>query len=171
MARNKIGGVVLEGDKELERKLRALPKRVFKNVVRGATTKAMTPATKTAKRLAKGIGDRGTIAKSIGKKTKTYPRTQTIVTLVGPRRGFKDTESGHNPSNTAHLAEFGTAPHVIRSEKPMGPKGVFGLIVHHPGQKATPFMRPALDNNEAQILSIYRRALSDGIVRQAKKKA
>lgn len=46
--------------------------------------------------------------------------------------------------------EYGTKPHVIRSKGPWplrDSKGrVFGPVVHHPGTRATPYLRPALDD-------------------------
>jgi len=49
----------------------------------------------------------------------------------------------------AAYVELGTAPHVIRSHGPYPLRNprtgqVFGPVVHHPGTKAQPFLRPAL---------------------------
>lgn len=50
----------------------------------------------------------------------------------------------------AIFCEVGTKPHVIRSHGnyPLrSAKGeVFGRVVHHPGTRAQPFLRPALDD-------------------------
>ncbi len=42
----------------------------------------------------------------------------------------------------AHLVEFGAAPHTIASSKPMGPGGMYGLRVEHPGAPAQAFFYP-----------------------------
>jgi len=63
----------------------------------------------------------------------------------------------------AHLIEFGTAPHVITSTKPMGQRGQFGLRVQHPGTEAQPFFYP--------VYRIYRRRVRARLSRAAKKAA
>jgi HK97 gp10 family phage protein len=54
----------------------------------------------------------------------------------------------------ARWAEFGTAPHVINAHgKTLDINGEpVGKAVHHPGQPARPFMRPAFDNNKERAV-------------------
>lgn len=57
----------------------------------------------------------------------------------------------------AHLIEFsGAAPHIIQSKN--GKSLTFGgrsyKAVHHPGMKAHPFLRPALDANEVAAIGL-----------------
>lgn len=64
--------------------------------------------------------------------------------------------------NYAHLVEFtGAAPHVIKS--PSGRDLAFGKHaypeVHHPGMKAHPFLRPALDANELAAVGLVDQAV------------
>lgn len=55
------------------------------------------------------------LKRSLGKRTKTYKDGRVIV-IVGPRRGFREIHKGRpkNPSNYAHLVEFGAAPHTLK---------------------------------------------------------
>lgn len=51
----------------------------------------------------------------------------------------------------ARMVEFGTKPHVIRAVHAhvlanTRTGDVFGPVVHHPGTRAQPFLRPALDD-------------------------
>lgn len=160
------------GLKALDRQLKALPDAVLMKVVRPAVSKAMTPVLTDARRRATEIKDTGLLAKSLGRKTKTYRKSMIVVHLIGPRSGFKREVVRHStlpngkvitkremadPAHYAHLVELGTAPH-----------GLGGLTGgQHPGTKAQPFMRPAFDANENTVLSIYRAQLRVGVVRQA----
>ena len=63
----------------------------------------------------------------------------------------------------AHLVEFGTAPHVIESKKPMGQSGQFGRRVRHPGTDPQPFFYP--------VYRIYRRRVKARLSRAAGKVA
>jgi len=162
------------GARELELQLRQLlPDAVARKVARRAVSKAGTPVARAARRNAKRIGDHGTIARSIGKKTKGYRMSQTAVTIVGPRTNYVSTDTGHKPSKTAHLVEYGTGPHVIKSDKLMndGDKiyhgtdwQVFGTHVEHPGAAATPFMRPAYDETRHEAKRIIAREIETGIL-------
>jgi hypothetical protein len=62
----------------------------------------------------------------------------------------------------AHLIEFsGAAPHVIksRSGKDISFGGHSYSEVHHPGFKAHPFLRPALDSSELEAVSLIDQAI------------
>lgn len=153
-------GISLTGDKELIRKLDRLGKKGYRRTVAKAASKAMTPVSKTAKRLAPR-GATGLLRKSIGKKSKWY--SGTLVVIIGPRKGFKrliTSKSGKarsvNPAKYAHLVELG---HSIVAG---------GEVVGH--VPARPFLRPALFQNKAKVISILRRELRAGLLLEAKKK-
>lgn len=180
-----IKGIVLTGDKELEKKLLGLEKKVYNRVVRGATERSMRPVRDSAKQRALAIKDTGLLAKSIGVKTKSYPRKRVVVSLVGPRKGFKrevtrttTLPDGRevtkkmlaNPANYAHLVEFGTQAHSLGGGSQIRDGLQFPGAIH-PGTVARPFLRPAFDEKEMQILSIYRRELAAGVIREAMKRA
>ena len=73
------------------------------------------------------------------------------------------TNSGAPKAPHAHLVEFGTAPHVIESDKPMGRSGQFGRRVQHPGTDPQPFFYP--------VYRIYRRRVKARLSRAAGKVA
>ncbi|WP_018634405.1 HK97-gp10 family putative phage morphogenesis protein [Neomegalonema perideroedes] len=65
----------------------------------------------------------------------------------------------------AHLVEFGTGPHVIESERPMGAGGVFGRRVEHPGTPAQPFFYPAYRSERPKLKREARNALREAAKR------
>lgn len=78
----------------------------------------------------------------------------------------------------AHLIEFGTAPHKIatgkKSKRKKRNKKVlsdgskfFGNEINHPGTKAEPFFRPALEENQAEYLKKVGQILARGLAREA----
>ena len=178
-------GIAVEGDEALKRKLKALPDNLLRKVVSGATSHAMTPVQRAAR--SKVPTRMGLLKKAIGKKSKLYKRSMTAVTIVGARTGFKrqvrTKEAGldeawktgepmkavyADPVKYAHLVEFGTGPHVIRvkNAEAMGPGGQYGKVVNHPGAKPQPFMRPAMQQHEPQVLNLYRAELKRGLARE-----
>lgn len=186
------GNFTLIGDKELKRKLDTLPDKVYKRVVRVASRKSMQPVAKAMK--AKAPRETGLLKKSIGLKVKGYKRAGIVVTLVGPRTGFKtevivDTPNGprkefRDPTKYAHLVEFGTAPHDVGKdreryqynyalEKGKQKRKVKTKVkpYKHPGTAAQPFARPAFDENKGKIISVFRSEMASGVVEDARKKA
>ena len=59
-------------------------------------------------------------------------------------------------SYSAHV-EYGTRPHNINSA--VNIKGQWRYIKKHPGTKAQPFMRPALDKNRMKLIVLFRKML------------
>ena len=168
------GGIGIEGDKKLMHLLSRLPDQVFARVVGKATAKAATPVSRTAKRLAPK--QFGILRKSIGKKTVKYRRTQTVLTYVGPRLGFKQMAPDgryRNPVFYAHLMEGGH--NIVRAGslgQQRSAKGDRLIRAKGTGQiigrvAAQPFMRPAYERNRAEILRIFRQELGTGIRREA----
>ena len=128
----------------------------------------MKVVSKTAKALVPR--DSGLLRKSIGTKTKLYRRSQTVITMVGPRSGMKQTvkqtgldgrkvERMANPSKYAHLVERGHRIVINRQ----GRKITLGSIAPRP------FLEPALRNNAGAIVSAYRGALVAGINKKVAK--
>ena len=55
--------------------------------------------------------------------------------------------------------EYGTKPHVIRVKTAKvltNGKDFFGKEVQHPGTRAQPFLRPAIDENRGRIINMFR---------------
>jgi hypothetical protein len=61
----------------------------------------------------------------------------------------------------AAAVEYGTAPHEIRPVNggvlafEVAGKMVFTLLVHHPGTKANPFMKRALDETRSKVDGVF----------------
>lgn len=147
-SRSANAGIVLHGFTELELKLKGLPIALQKRVLTQATQKAMKPVVSDARdQLSPGHGlDTGALKKSIGIKTKRM--RFAAFTVVGPRTGFHNDETGRDPVRYAHLVEFG---HTYQG-------------MHVPPM---PFMRPAFDKNVPHILMNLREALASGVIRYA----
>ncbi len=175
-------GMTLFGDKALERKLKQLPDDIFRKTTRKAAAMSMTPVAKEARQRARAVADTGTLARSIGKRTKTYRRSGVVVTIVGPRKGFRELvgtrlnpftrafRTGEatrkvfrDPLKYAHLVEFMVRPHTIR-------KALGFMTVRHPGFAGRPFMRPSLDNNKGRVLSIFKTQIRAGLERFGREK-
>lgn len=76
----------------------------------------------------------------------------------------------------AHLIEFGTAAHMIKSTRKKalastaagGLYGqIFGKVVRHPGSRAKPFLRPAFDTKAGESVKRMGESLGKGIEREA----
>lgn len=141
----------LLGADALIRKLEALPGKVYRRVVRKAINKGATPMVKAARRYAPR--ESGLLAKSMGKKLKSYFARGVVLSVVGPRGGFgkevtlpDGTSEYRDPVKYAHLVEFGTD--------------------HSPAQ---PFMRRAYEENKTALMSAMFGEMKTGIEREAAK--
>lgn len=90
------------------------------------------------------------LRKSLGKKTKTY-KDGTIIVIVGPRHGFKQTVKGRtqNPTKYAHLVEGGAKPHFLYFvDAPSSGPGKKRKLVRlmHPGAPAQRPLKRAADS-------------------------
>ena len=86
----------------------------------------------------------GLLRLSIGMKGIAYQGGATFVTIVGPRTGFKDPETGENPTHIAHLVEFGTRERLKSGGQPTGT------------MSAQPFLRPAWDSSKETVAGVFR---------------
>ena len=129
MLETKIAGL-----DDLQALLNTLPSDIEKKVMRGAMRAGMKVVMDRAR---SGVPTRlGNLAGSMRMRASARNGRVAATITVGSKRAFY-----------AHMVEFGTKAHEIR---PKGKKSLFfaGLareIVHHPGAKAKPFLRPALD--------------------------
>lgn len=155
---------MIRGDAELIRKLKILKWGAARKAIQKANSKAIRPAVSAAK---SGVRkESNTVAKGIGVRHKSYPKSSSVVSVVGVRNDaslaidrphtnpFSGRESyrKHDPRHTAHLIEGGTKPHQIV---------IFGRIhVNHPGTAPRPFLEPALTRNESKIIAIHGQILA-----------
>lgn len=108
----------IDGAERLQVMLASLPKQIARRALRPALNKEGSRVLQEARRRSP-IGVSGLLKKSYGKKTKTYVKTNTVIVIVGPRRGFREIIKGkpHDPAKIGHLVEFGTKPHWIGRKK------------------------------------------------------
>jgi HK97 gp10 family phage protein len=120
----------VKGLSELQKLLDTLPAKVEANILRGALRAGMKPVLEEARENA--ARDTGEMAD--GLKVGTKKKGVQVVASIAAKgpHGF-----------LAPFVEFGTAGHTIPGPLVIG--GVTIRAVDHPGARAKPFMRPALD--------------------------
>jgi HK97 gp10 family phage protein len=148
----------VKGLADLGKALSTLPARIEKNVMRGALRaggNVMRDDARTNAAKATGLLAKGVKVSTNAKGGKVYAKVRT---------------TGKH-SYIAHFVEFGTAPHRINARN----GGVIringrpvGSGVDHPGARAMPFMRPALDSQAAASVNetaayIRKRLTAEGI--------
>lgn len=131
MAEKHVKGLV-----ELQKLLDTVAPKVERNILRGALRAGMTEAVKPAAQ-SNIRSASGQLA--AGLKVGTRARGGTVTAnlkATGPH-GF-----------VAKFLEYGTRAHEIkpRRAKSLFVAGLFGMVAQHPGARARPFMRPALDS-------------------------
>lgn len=124
------------GGRQLDELLQTLPGKMQKNINRAALRAgAAVLLTEVQGRIPVSSGDLLASAR-ITSRAKGAEVTASV--KVGNRIAWY-----------AHLVEFGTRPHTITPKKAGGALQFGGITtksVEHPGTRARPFMRPALDS-------------------------
>lgn len=156
-----------KGGKELQDMLNTLPARIERNIIRSAIRQGAKVIEEEAKR--RVPVNSGDLRDSIRVSTRSR-RGQAIATI----------KAGDENAFYAHMVEFGTAPHWITIEegarlKRMTRRGLrsfgiktlnqmagrgslvigtnfIGASVAHPGARAKPFMRPAIDEKQDEAI-------------------
>ena len=152
MRKHSMGSISVEG---LDEVIRALEKRRV-DVVAGVEAICMAGAVIIRDEIAARAGG-GDIGASI--VAETVQRAATRVTVwVGPDK---------KQDRFARYREFGTKPHAIPKARKRGrkvlrfPDGGFAVRVNHPGSKARPFIRPALDASGDEAAAAMGRKTKD----------
>lgn len=133
----------LTGAKELSKLLKSVGGKETVRMTRNAVGVSATMVKKAAKSLVKK--QKGDLRKSIISRKRRF-RGTFVVAAVG------------STSRKAHLIEFGVDRHLIqiKNKKVMSTGGqILGTKIdnpEHPGHPAFPFLRPALENNQRQVL-------------------
>jgi HK97 gp10 family phage protein len=145
-AHNNIHGTTqIKGLKELYEALQTLPVKLERNVMRSALRAGMKVIMEEAK---SNVPARtGALRDSFKISTRLRKGTVTAKVSVGNEKAFY-----------GRFVEFGTAAHVIAAKNKgqlMFFAGGFYRSVSHPGAKARPFMRPALDNKADDALRAF----------------
>ena len=130
-----MGNVHVKGLDELSKFLDELVPKMQKNIMRGALRAGAGPIRDQAKDNAPE--QTGELKKGIKISTRSKGSTVSARVAVTGKHAF-----------VAHWLEFtGAAPHWIkpRARKSLFLAGLAREVVHHPGFRPKPFMRPALD--------------------------
>lgn len=138
----------ISGGEALAKALKTLPARIERNIMRSAMRAGARVLANEAK--ANVPIKEGDLRRSIRVTTNTRKGEVTARAVAGNRK----------EAFYAHMVEFGTVGHMIHA-KPgkmlrftaRDGKTVETLRVLHPGARARPFMRPALDSKSNQAVA------------------
>lgn len=167
----------ISGDRQLQRGLASLSPVVQRKVVRPAIQQSATIVSKAMKANAKRIKKTGALAKSIGRRMKTYK--ETVVASVGPRVGWR--QGSREPGNYDYLVEDGTKSHTIRpvssaamfsdSGRTESSKALedFRTEIGHPGSPPQPFVRSAVESTRSQVIAKQASVLREKLAIEAKR--
>lgn len=177
--------ITLTGHRGLIKLLRQLPDDVYRKVVKKANDDVMRPVLREAKKLTPSAT--GTLRRSLGIKTKLYPRRGVVFTLVGPRLGFgrKVSTGGgksgfREPTKYAHMVEDGHR--IARGGTTLRRNGESRFqawarakahgkkVAEHTGH-VTPvwYLRRAWNGQKMTMFERYKAQLRVGILREAKR--
>lgn len=125
----------INGLDELQKALDQLPVNIERKVVRGALRAGQKVVLNQAKAAIHNVS--GDLAESLRISTRKGRNGQVSARVV----------AGNKTAFYAHMVEFGTAKHLIKpkNRKSMVVAGMMREVVHHPGARKKPFMRPAAD--------------------------
>ena len=123
------------GLSDLQQFLDTLTPKLEANIMRGALRAGMKPVQTDAKARVEVVS--GQLRD--GLKISTRIKGGTVMARL---------RATGKHAYVAHWVEFGTAPHYIKPKKAkaLAVAGGFSEVVHHPGARPYPFMRPALDS-------------------------
>lgn len=135
---------IIKGLSDLQKLLDTLPAKVEQNIMRGALRAGIKPVKKEAQHLLAAHGNVKTRVLSEGLKVSARARRGVVTASVKLK--------GKHAFVGYWLEYTGAKAHEIKpkSAKSLLFAGLFQDIVQHPGFKAQPFMRPALDSR-AQV--------------------
>lgn len=156
-------GFKVDGLAELERRLSELPNKLAKNIMRGAMRAGA--ATFRADAKARVPVASGALRESIRVSARLKGAEVTARVTAGGRNRKGD-------AFYAHMVEFGTQAHAIRSKyaKPLLINGRFVRgELQHPGAAPRPFMRPAFDGGGVRAVETIAKYIADRLEKEALK--
>lgn len=134
-----MADVQIKGLAELQTFMDQLPAKLEANVMRGALRAGMKTVQTEAQKNLYQSGTAKTYELMAGLKVSTRIKNGTVMARL---------RASGKHAFVAYWMEFtGAKPHDIKPKrrKSLFIAGMFGEIVHHPGFRPRPFMRPALD--------------------------
>ena len=160
----------LVGDKELRRAMEQLRTRGKRNKVTRPAVREATKPIRTDMKANAPVGPTGKLKRSIKSVFRTGKTG--IYSITGPEYKTHIVDGRRvNPSNYAHLVEFGTSPHVVAARGLALSDGgsVFGRSIAHPGTTGKGFMRRAYDMNRATANRILKTRTFEEIKKEVAK--
>jgi HK97 gp10 family phage protein len=118
------------------------------------------------KAFTKGLKKAGNIVEADAKRRCRVKTGRLRSSITTEEVSWDEIHVGTNVEYAPHV-EFGTGPHTIVPVNKeflsfvKGGKRIFTKIVHHPGSKAYPFLRPALFKNRAKIKVIITESIKE----------
>lgn len=145
----------IKGGKELQAFLNTLAPKIEQNIMRGALRAGAKVIAEEAKQnVSVKSGDlRDSIR--VGTKAKRGQVTATV-------------KAGNKKAYYTRFIEFGTAAHEIKPKdaKSLFFAGMFGDLIAHPGNRAKPFMRPALDSKSNEAIEEVGKMISKRLTKE-----
>jgi HK97 gp10 family phage protein len=133
--------VNVKGLRELQAFLDQLPAKMESNIMRGALRAGAKPIRIDAQRnlQTNGSVETGELVKGIKVTTRSRKGVVTATIKTAGKHGY-----------IANWIEHGTAAHWIKPKnaRSLFFAGLFAEVIEHPGARAKPFMRPAMDNRQ-----------------------
>ena len=129
--------------------VRAFLDRIPRELGRGVTSVVnamLGPVSRQMKKFITPIKRSGLLRKALTKTTRVY-KSGIAWGAVGPDKLLSGTHNGKTvrPRNYAHLVNLGTKPHAIKFK-------TRNRTMQHPGTKAVPFQRPALEASKGEAI-------------------
>lgn len=155
---NEIG---VTGFHELKALLEQLPARIARNTVARAV-------------YAGAVIVRNDARSRVTVKTGKLKRSIRIKRKRSRRGVFEVIYSVYPKEFYGYFVEHGTRAHEIKPKNKgivaLGKDGRLGKLVHHPGGKSKPFLKPSFNDNIPKIIEAMRVKLKEGIEREGAKK-
>lgn len=155
-------GFEIDGLDEVLANLQQLPSAVEYNAVRGGLVAGCEVIAQRARETLQANGSvspPSATAQRYGAMQGQLMRSIKVLPLNGSNKGWVNCKvsAGSKIAYYARWVEFGTAPHQIKSMfgKILDFGGTFRQVIDHPGARAKPFMRPALDGARSDAVEAF----------------
>jgi len=145
---NADGTIHVQGLAELQQALDTLTDKLQNNVMRGALRAGQKVIMNQAKQIAP-VGDpSSTSARLYGTHAGSLRESLRIGARITGGQVVATLKAGNKAAFYGHMVEGGTKPHWIRPKngKSLFIAGLMRTAVFHPGARANPFMKIALDS-------------------------
>lgn len=164
------------GIPELQAMLKAYPDAVVNKSIAPAWRRATTPVTKEIKRGYKNIRmpySTGLLAKSIGKRQKTYRRSGTVYCGIGPRSGFQRKIGVRKRSLKSAFKSGSTTQDIMQDPRKYAHLIELGFFHHKSGRfiPGRPVIRGAFDRTKGPFIRKINEEMGKELPKQAEKLA